>query len=99
MRRLACVVAVLLLAVGCSRKPQSFFPEQAAGWTKQGEVRTFTADTLYEYIDGDAEKYVQAGIKQTMTADYKLQGKFDAVADVFVMGNAEGARKVFESQA
>ena len=54
---------LLLLAVGCSRKPQSFFPEQAAGCSQPGEVRTFTADTLYKYIDGDAEKYVQAGVK------------------------------------
>src|SRR5512138_1821386 len=99
MRKAAWLILVAAIAVGCSRQPQASFPEQASGWAKQGEARTFTAENLYEYIDGDAEKYLAAGVKQTLTADYKFQGKFDAVADVFIMGNAEGARKVFESQA
>ncbi len=98
MSRLALPVAFLLLAVACSRPAQPILPQQVSAWAKQGETRTYTADNLYEYIDGDAEKYIQAGLKVTLTADYRYQGKFDAVADVFVMKDPDGARKVFESQ-
>lgn len=71
---------------------------QAPGWTKTSETRAFPPDRLYEYIDGDAEKYIQAGVEQTLTADYRYGEKIDAVADVFVMSRSEGATKVFESQ-
>ncbi len=98
MRKFALLMVVLLLAPGCSRKAQELFPEQASGWVRQGATRNYTAETLYEYIDGDAEKYVQAGVKTTQTADYKYQGQYEAVVDVFTMGSGEGAQKVFESQ-
>ncbi len=94
------VVLIALGYAGCSRKPAAILPEQAGGWAKQGETRTFTADNLYDYIDGGAEKYVQAGVKETLTSDYSYQGSSNAgAADVFVMSGADGARKVFESQA
>ncbi len=99
MKKLAVILAmVVACSVACTRKPQATFPEQISGWAKQGETRTYTSENLYEYIDGDAEKYVQAGMSQTLTADYKYQSNFDAVADLFIMKNAEGARRVFESQ-
>ena len=90
-----CLCWVLMVAPGCSRKPGFAFPQQAGGWTKQGEARTFTADNLYEYIDGGAEKYVKAGVQQALTADYRYQDKVDGVADVFIMGDSRGAEAVF----
>jgi Family of unknown function (DUF6599) len=98
------VVLVLPLLFACTPKPGSkpatYFPESAEvpGWSRTGETRIFPADRLWEYIDGDAEKYVRAGVEQTLTADYRYRNKFDAVADVFVMATASGATKVFESQ-
>ncbi len=87
---------VLIGALGCARKaPQVALPQQAGDWAKQGETRAYTADNLYEYIDGGAEKYVQAGVQRALTADYRWQGKVDAVADVFVMGDKSGAQAVF----
>ncbi len=86
------IVSVVMLASGCSRQMPVGFPDQAGGWSRQGEARTFIADNLYEYLDGGADRYVKAGVKQVLTADYRFQGKTDAVADVFVMGSAEGAK-------
>jgi len=78
-----------------------YFPEsnEAPGWVESGETRTFLADRLWEYIDGDADKYVQAGVQQTLTTDYRYGDKIEAVAEVYVMATADGATKVFESQA
>ena len=51
-----------------------------------------------EYIDGDAERYLQAGVVKTLTSDYKFKGQIDAVADIYFMKSAEGAKKVFETE-
>ena len=98
------VLIMTTLAVGCrSRsgpKPASFFPEsnEAPGWSK-GETRAFEATNLWEYIDGDAEKYTQAGVQRTFTTDYRYKEKVEAAADVYVMAAAEGAKKVFDSES
>ena len=105
VRVLALAVMVVSLSVACNSKPgpttATYFPEsnEVQGWSKSGETRTFPADRLWEYIDGDAEKYTQAGVEQTLTADYHYGESVDAVADVFVMSDAAGATKIFESES
>jgi len=93
----------LLLGASCKRQPggeQSFFPatNQVARWAKIGDTRTFEAADLWKYIDGDAERYLKAGVQRVSTSDYKLQNMVDAVVDIYTMGNAEGAEKVFKSE-
>jgi len=61
--------------------------------------RTFEAVVLWRYIDGDAERYVQAGVVRTFTTDYRHTDQFEAVADIHVMRNAAGARKILESES
>lgn len=101
---LGLVILELSLGVGCGAKSESkraaYFPDtgEVPGWSKSGETRTFPPDQLWQYIDGDAEKYIQAGVQQAFTTDYRYGGKIEAVADVFVMSDAAGAAKVFESQ-
>ncbi len=103
--RVALLTALTLAAVSCKSETQptvpALFPEtqQVPGWTKTGETRTFAADRLWEYIDGDAERYVQAGVETTLTADYRYADKFDAVADVHMMQTPEGAKKIFDSDS
>jgi hypothetical protein len=93
----------LLLDVGCKRQPGTappFFPasNQVAGWAKTGDTRTFEAVDLWKYIDGDAERYLKAGVQRVSTADYKFQNKVDATVDIYTMGNAEGAEKILKSE-
>jgi len=82
-------------------KAESSFPEsnEVQAWAKSGKTRIFPAEQLSEYIDGDADKYIQAGIQRTLTADYRYADKVDAVADVFIMKTPDGAAKVFKSQS
>jgi Family of unknown function (DUF6599) len=98
------IIAALFAAACGSKTPApapTFFPEtnQAPGWAKTAETRVFPADKLWEYNDGDAERYLQAGVEKTLTADYRYKDKFDAVADVHVMRAPEGAKKVFDSDS
>jgi predicted small lipoprotein YifL len=102
MRAIQTILAAtaLLLFCGCARKPASPFPpsNEVAGWTKAEETRSFDAANLWRYIDGDAERYLQAGVEGVSTSDYKLQNGVEAVADVYNMKNADGAQKIYDAE-
>jgi hypothetical protein len=100
---LVIVGLALLLNFSCKRHPpteQSSFPasNQVVGWATAGDMRSFEAADLWKYIDGDAERYLKAGVQRVSTADYKFQNKVDATVDIYTMGNAEGAEKIFRSE-
>ena len=95
--------AILCMASGCQHgaaSANSFFPDsaEAPGWTVAPEVRTFPADKLSDYIDGDAEKYLKAGVRSTSTADYKFKDKIQVTVDVYTMSTTAGAKSIFESE-
>jgi hypothetical protein len=94
---------IALCAASCGSRPGPavLFPKtgEVAGWSQKGAPRTFEAAVLWRYIDGDAERYVQAGVVRTFSADYRHGDQFDAAADIHVMRNAAGARKILESES
>jgi hypothetical protein len=83
---------------GCKKTPANPFPASGAvaGWEKMDETRVFEAKDLWQYIDGDSEQYIQAGVVSTSTSDYKYQGQQEAVVDVYTMGGADGARTILD---
>jgi hypothetical protein len=94
------VVAVVVSTgvVGCKKGAHDPFPAsgEASGWEKTDGTRTFEAKDLWQYIDGDAEQYIQAGVVTTSTSDYKYQSRVEAVIDVHTMKDAAGAQKIME---
>ena len=102
---LTMILALAALLAGCRSKTPSgaadFFPESNSvqGWVKSSEPRTFEASHLWEYIDGDADRYIQAGVVKTLTGDYRFNNKVDATADVYVMTKPEGAKKIYDSES
>ena len=103
-RKWTLAVAVLAMATavastGCKKGNVNAFPASGAvsGWEKTSDTRVFAAKDLWQYIDGDAEQYISAGVVSTSTSDYKYQGQLEAVVDVYTMGNAAGARKILET--
>jgi len=94
----ALAVLALALASGCKKKAANLFPESGAvaGWEKSSETRVFESKDLWQYIDGDAEQYVQAGVVSTCTSDYKYQGQLEAVVDVYTMNSQRGARTILD---
>ena len=99
---LACVLT-LTAAAGCDQKTamnSGPFPasNEVSGWAKTGETRTFDAANLWRYIDGDAEKYLKAGVQSASTADYKYQDKVEAVVDVYTLTGVDGASRFFDSE-
>jgi hypothetical protein len=97
----AVAIVFLLAGTGCKKKAVDPFPPPGAvaGWERAGETRVFAAKDLWQYIDGDAEQYVAAGVVSTSTSDFKYQGQLDAVVDVYTMTDMAGAKKILESEA
>jgi len=93
------VVLVSVAATGCKSSKIEPFPASDAvkGWQKTSDTRTFAAKDLYQYIDGDAEQYVAAGVVTTSTSDYKYDGQLEATVDVHKMSDAIGSRKIMET--
>jgi len=98
-------VVVLILAIGahgaligCKKKGSNPFPGSGAlaGWEKSSETRTFEPKDLWQYIDGDSEQYIQAGVVSTSTSDYKYKGQLEAVVDVYTMSGPDGAETILE---
>lgn len=101
-RILTCALAAIAAASivpGCKSANRDPFPATGAvsGWTKAGETRVFAANDLWQYIDGDAEQYIAAGVISTSTSDYKYGDQIEAVVDVHTMRDAAGAQKIMES--
>src|SRR5437868_1863279 len=82
----------------CKKKNANPFPQSGtvAGWEKSSETRTFAPTDLWQYIDGDSEQFIQAGVVSTATSDYKFQGQLEAVVDVYTMGGPDGAQTILE---
>jgi Family of unknown function (DUF6599) len=97
-------LAGVLASVSCGQRNKVAaiaLPESnsAPGWVKTGETRTFAAADLWQYIDGDADRFVKAGHRETLTSDYEYRQQIDAVADLFVMESAGAARRVFDAES
>jgi Family of unknown function (DUF6599) len=100
---LAAICLAVLAVAACDRRAgraAAPFPSsnEVAGWVKSGETRTFSATELWSYIDGDAERYVKAGVKSTATSDYNFKNTFDTVVDIYTMADAKGARTIFDGE-
>lgn len=91
-------LAALVGDTGCKKIKVDPFPATGAvaGWEKTSDTRVFAAKDLWQYIDGDAEQYISAGVVSTSTSDYKYQGQLEATVDVYTMKEADGARKILE---
>jgi hypothetical protein len=92
----AVAIAVILAGAGCKKAIVDPFPASGAiaGWQKTSDTRVFAAKDLWQYIDGDADQYIQAGVVTASTSDYNYQNHVEAVVDVYTMGNPAGAHKI-----
>ena len=96
--QLLLVIAAAFAFSGCKTTPHDMFPASSTipGWQKTSDTRVFEPKDLWQYIDGDSEQYMRAGVVSTSTADYKFQDHLEAVVDVHTMRDAEGASRILE---
>jgi len=85
---------VLLLAFAAMAAAQAPDCGLVPGWKQQGNPRSYTADNLFEYMDGNAEGYVIYRFVK-MTGVNCQAGDNTVVFDVFEMADPEWAYGVF----
>jgi hypothetical protein len=69
------------------------------GWTVAEGPLTFRPDTLYEYLDGGAPRYVDYGFREAVHIRYAYGGDAQAAVtlDIYDMGGALGAFGIYSS--
>jgi hypothetical protein len=68
----------------------------APGWTRFGPARSYGAETLYDYMDGNSEGYLIYGFQQMHGVTCK-SGEASFVVDISEMPDAESAWGLFAS--
>jgi len=89
-------VVALFLAAAAASFAQAPDCGLLAGWTEQGPARSFTADNLFEYMDGNAEGYLLYHFVQMHGVNCQ-SGEDTLILDVSEMENAEWAYGMFAS--
>ena len=87
--------AGILMAGICAAAPAPDC-KLVSGWTQRGAARSYEADNLFEYMDGNAEGYLLYGF-QTMKGVTCTKGGISVVIDVSDFGDADSAYGFFSS--
>ena len=66
------------------------------GWKNDG-FRFYNADTVFEYIDGEAEIYFPYGFESLATTTYMKNEDYTLVADVYKMGSLLDAFGIYSN--
>lgn len=74
-----------------------FFPAAVEGFIPREADRHFTADTLFDLIDGGAEIYRALNVRITVHRRYSHPEANDIIADIFDMGSAGDAYGAFHN--
>jgi hypothetical protein len=68
----------------------AFFPRSIEGFSRSGQVRLYSKENLYEYVNGHAEYFLSAGFVRLAVGEYVKNGaepaQPDAVVDIYDMG-------------
>lgn len=69
-----------------------------SGWSMEGKAESFSRETLYQHIDGEAEMYLPYGF-ELLTSAYYLgaEGKKSLEVDIFRMGSLLDAFGIYSN--
>ena len=90
------VLATTALTASCADHPSGF--PQVEGWTQSSEARIYTAENLWEYIDGAAVLFEEYGIRTCTTADLSSTD-MSVTVDLYEMGSPLAAVGVFRRES
>ena len=71
-------------------------PREVAGWRAVDEDEVYDQESIFSYIDGQAEVYLAYGMKRCLARRYVgPEGEPDIVVDLFELASAADAYGVF----
>ncbi len=88
------MLTLLLFAAATAGSPPVPDCTAAPGFTQKGAVRTYSTETLFEYMNGNSEGYFAYGFRQ-MRGVTCTDGKLDLVFDISEMESPELAWGMF----
>jgi hypothetical protein len=81
----------------------TFFPSKIGLFTRINQLRRYTKENLYEYVNGHAEYFISAGFEMLAVGDYRLSGdedeETDAVVDIYDMGKSIQAFSILADES
>jgi hypothetical protein len=95
MRELVLLFCLLILSAVTMQAEVAFPPEGfIAGWTKSEATLRFSPDSLYSYIDGGADLFLEFGFEQLLVQRY-VKGDDELDVEVYQMARSEGALGIY----
>lgn len=93
------ILSVLILLLNCSggdvKDIIDRLPEKILDWKTEGEVEQYDRTTLYDYMDGGAEIYLDFDFKNVTVRRYTDEEENEIVLDIYDMGSPEEAFGIF----
>jgi hypothetical protein len=94
---LAALLAAALPLAAAAPDMAALFPE-LKGWTRDGDVRTFRPDNLYEHINGAAESFLACGFELLAVQNYVNESRQALTAEIYFHGTPENAFAIYSSE-
>jgi hypothetical protein len=93
---ISCITGWVIMAGTVSAQSLAeLFPDEVRGWRPAEEDSVYTAENLYDYINGGAEVYRAFHVQKVRARRYERPGQPDIITDVFEMGSSEDAWGVY----
>ena len=96
-RLLSLFIPVAIITLHSCSGDQSIFPK-VEGWLQEGEVSVYDAESLWEYINGAAELFIDYGIETCRTSDLSA-GNIAVTVDLYDMGSPLNAFGIFNLES
>ena len=100
IKSIVLIALAATLMITCAKQQETdtglaaarYLPDKIADGTimRTGEIRTFVGDSLWQYIDGDAEIYHKYDFAEVATSDYKSAND-EYVTDIYRFNTPLGA--------
>ncbi len=96
MLKLICGIGLLACGLAAATDGPAPACNLVPGWAQSGDARSYTAENLFEYMDGNAEGYLIYGF-DTMRGVTCTKGGVTFVIDISDMSDADSAYGIFTS--
>jgi hypothetical protein len=98
--QLALALCLGVVSAGCAPPlAERLLTPSLGTWTRAGPIRRFTADNLYDCIDGEADYVISFGFRSLAQAAYRRSARAETTVDIYDMGSAPNAFALFRSRA
>jgi hypothetical protein len=74
--------------------PSSLLTGEIDSFKRISEIRTFEKDSLWKYIDGAADHFVELGFEKLATADYS-KDSVEMTVEVYAFSSGQGPAKIY----